>query len=131
MWWKRSTATSKQDHGVDVRHALSPEAMLWVQAGAGNSNEVRGGRRWLGKSWRGRRRAARKGNRTGAGGEGRVEVDPAGGGAAAAAERRPGAKHCAGGRGNRAEHHVLEEEEEGRGVRGACLKISEISGTSW
>jgi hypothetical protein len=76
-----------------------------------------------------RRRAARKGKRAGIGEGRRVEVDPAGGGAAAAVERRPGAKHCASGRENRAEHHVLEEEEERRGVRGAYLKISEISRT--
>jgi hypothetical protein len=83
-----------------------------------------------GKSWRVRRRAAGEGNRAGVGRGRRVGVIPAGGGTVVAAERRPGVKHCTGGRGNRAEHHVLEEEEERRGVRGACLKIPEISGTS-
>jgi hypothetical protein len=59
--------------------------VLGVQEGAGNGDEgvAAGGR--LGKLWRGRRRAAGEGNRTGAGGDGRVEVISAGGGAAAAA----------------------------------------------
>jgi hypothetical protein len=59
-----------------------------------------------------------------------VEIIPAGGGAAAAAERRPGAGHCAGCRRSRVEEHVPGEEEEREGVQGACLKISETSGTS-
>jgi hypothetical protein len=103
--------------------------VLGVQAGAGNGDEGRGGRRWLGKSWRVRRRAAEEGNRVGVGRGRRVGFIPAGGGAAAAAEWRPGAKHCAGGRGGRAEHVPKEEEERG-GVRGAYLEISKILGTS-
>jgi hypothetical protein len=57
-------------------------------------------------------------------------VIPAGGGAATAAERQPGAGHCAGGRRSRIEQHVPEEEEERGEVRGGCLEISRISGTS-
>jgi hypothetical protein len=34
---------SKQDHGAAVRHVLRPGAMLCVQAGAGNGDEMRGG----------------------------------------------------------------------------------------
>jgi hypothetical protein len=75
--WKRSAATSKQDHGVVVGHVLRPEAVLRVQAGAANGGEVRGGRRWFGKSWRGWRRAAGEGNRAGVGRGRRVGVIPA------------------------------------------------------
>jgi hypothetical protein len=67
-------------------------------------------------------------------GDGRVEVISAGGGAAAAERRRQsgslGRSTAGGRRGNRAEEHVLEEEEERGGVRGTCLEISRISGTS-
>jgi hypothetical protein len=99
MRWKRSAATSKQDHRVVLGRVLRRRAMLGVQAGAGNSDEGRGGRRWLGKSWRVRRRAAGEGNRAGVGRGRRVGFIPAGGGVAAAAERRPGAMHSAGSRG--------------------------------
>jgi hypothetical protein len=44
MRWKRSAATSKQDHGAVVGHVLRPRAVLCVQAGAGNGDEGRGGR---------------------------------------------------------------------------------------
>jgi hypothetical protein len=102
-----------------------------VQAGAGNGGEgvAAGGR--LGNSWRAWGRAAGEGNRAGAGGERRMDVIPAGGGAAVAAERWPGAKYCWRQEGGgRVEEHVLEEEEETEGVRGTCLEISRISGTS-
>jgi hypothetical protein len=56
-------------------------------------------------------------------------VISAGGGAVAAAERRPEVTHGAGGRGGRAKHVPGEEEERG-GVRGTCLEISRILGTS-
>jgi hypothetical protein len=47
-----------------------------------------------GQPWRVQIGTAERGNRTGAGGEGRVEVDQAGGGATAAAQRRrQGALH--------------------------------------
>jgi hypothetical protein len=100
-----------------------------VRIGAGNSgNDVAAGG-GSGKSWRVRRRVVGEGNRAGVGRGRRVGVIPAGGGAVAALERRPGAKHCAGGRRSRAGQHVPKEEER-EGVQGACLKISEISGTS-
>jgi hypothetical protein len=96
-----------------------------VQTGAGNSGDdvVAGG--GSGKSWRVRRKAAGEGNRAGVGrgrhvGSSQQEVE----------RRQPGAKHCAGGRRSREGQHVPEEEEEREGVREACLKISEISGTS-
>jgi hypothetical protein len=101
-----------------------------VRTGAGNSGDDVAAGGGSGKSWRVRRRAAGEGNRAEVGRGQRVGVIPAGGGAAAAAERRPEAKHCAGGRRSRAGQHVPEEEEEREGVRGAYLKISEISGTS-
>jgi hypothetical protein len=100
-----------------------------VQAGAGNSGEgvAAGGR--LGNARRARGRAAGEGNRAGAEGVRRVEVIPAGGGAAAAAERRPEAKHC---RRQEAEQRSTcsRKKKRGEGVRGTCLEISEISGTS-
>jgi hypothetical protein len=101
-----------------------------VRTGVGNSGDdvVAGG--GSGKSWRVRRRVAGEGNKAGVGRGRRVGVIRAGGGAAAAAERRPGVKHCGSGRRSRAGQHVPEEKEEREGVRGACLKISEISGTS-
>jgi hypothetical protein len=129
MLWKRRTAASKQDHRAAVERVLRPGVVLQVRTGAGSGgNDVAAGG-GSGRSWRAQKRAAGKGNRAGAGGERRVEVDPAGGGAAAAAERRLGAGHCAGGKRSRAEEHVLEEEER-EGVWGACLKILEILGTS-
>jgi hypothetical protein len=101
-----------------------------VRIGARNGGDDVAADGGSGKSWCVRRRAAGEGNRAGVGRGRRVGVIPAGGGAAAAAERRPGVKHCAGGRRSRARQHVPEEEEEREGVRGAYLKISEISGTS-
>jgi hypothetical protein len=101
-----------------------------VQTGAGNGGDDVAAGGGSGKSWRMQRRAAGEGNRAGVGRGRRVGVIPAGGGAAAAAERWQGARHCAGGRWSRKGQHVPEEEEEREGVRGACLKISEISGTS-
>jgi hypothetical protein len=101
-----------------------------VRTGAGNGCDDVAAGGGSGKSWRVRRRAAGEGNRAGVGRGRRAGVIPARGGAAAAAERRPGAKHCAGGKRSRARQHVPEEKEKWEGVRGACLKILEILGTS-
>jgi hypothetical protein len=58
----------------------------------GSDDVAAGGR--FGRSWRSRRRAARKGNRAGVGKGRRVEAVQAGGGAAATApQRRRGALH--------------------------------------
>jgi hypothetical protein len=67
MRWKRSAATSKQDHGAVIRRVLRPRAVLCVQARAGTATRGVAAGRELGQSWRARRRAAGKGNRVGAG----------------------------------------------------------------
>jgi hypothetical protein len=104
--------------------------VLRVQAGAGNGDEVRGSRWWLGKVVA----RAEEGSRGGEQGRGRGRGTRgsypsrrwSGGGSTNGGAR--GALHQR--QGGRAEQHVLEEEEERGGVRGAYLEISEISGTS-
>jgi hypothetical protein len=101
-----------------------------VRAGASNGDEGRGSRRWLMKSWHARRRVAGEGNRAGAGGEGRVEVDPAGGGATAAPQqRRRWALHRWHGgqiRATRARGRIREE----RGPKDLCAKLKDSRGLS-
>jgi hypothetical protein len=111
-----------------VEHVLRPGVVLRVRTGAGNGGDDVAAGGGSGRSWRVQKRAVGEGNRAGAGGEQRVEVDPAGGGAAAAAERRPeaGTAPAAGG----AEQRSTCSRKKEKGGPGACLKISEISGTS-
>jgi hypothetical protein len=117
----------KQDHRVGAERGLRPGAMLRVLAGAGNGGEgvAAGGR--LGNVWRARERAAGEGNRAGTGRRRRVEVIPAGGGAAAAA-RGEGWRQR-----QEAEQRSMcsRKKKRGEGVRGTCLEILEIPGTSW
>jgi hypothetical protein len=90
----------------------------------GGNDVAAGGR--LGTPWRARERAARKGNRAGAGGDGRVEGGEAGGGAATAAERRPEAKHC---RWQEVEQrNTCARKKRGEGVRGPIWKSQKLQG---
>jgi hypothetical protein len=79
--------------------------------------------------WHAQTGIAERGNRTGAGEEGRVEVDQAGGGVAVVAQRRLGARYYAGGRRGKTEQHVPEEEEERGGVRRTYMQNEKILGT--